>query len=415
MSADLTSFDFGLKEYYTSEKVESLMFSSRPFMARVAKSTEFVGDVMPVPVVHGAPQGVAGSLANAQTAAGDSTGGQTLGKRFNVTTGDLHGVVEIADKLIKASRNNKGAFFEAKTEEIDNLYEQVADVLSQALWVGNGGIPIGRRASISTNTVTLSSASDVFNFEVGMTVVASSATGEGGSDALRSGSTTVASVDRTAGTVTLTSAAGITSFADNDYLFRLGTFAGNTGISIFQGVGAFVYSSDSPPTLYGMTRTSDAQRLAGCRIASADLTGLSIGSRIELLGTRMAGRYKVPLGGLVGYLNPEDWTRLSIEMRAKGVQPMNDASAKLGFMKLSVVAGGNTIDCYADPFVPQGTVFVLKESSWKLWSMGELCAPVNGDGLTMLRKATTNNYEYRLIGYPALVTRAPGWNGRVTV
>lgn len=415
MAATLTSFDFGLKEYYTKDRVEKLMFSTRPFLARVAKSTDFVGDVMPVPVVQGAPQGISGTLADAQTSAGDSTGGQTLGKRFNLTVGELNGVVEIADKLIKASRNNLGAFFEAKTEEIDNLYEQGSDVLSQALWVGNGGIPIGRRASASTNVITLTNASDTFNFEVGMTVVASDATGEGGSDALRSGSTTVASVQREAGTVTLTSAAGITSFADNDYLFRLGTFAGNTSVSIFQGVSAFVYSSSSPPTLFGMTRTSDPQRLAGCRVSATDVTGLSIGQRIELLGTRMSGRYKVPMGGLVGYLNPEDWTRLSIELRSKGIQNMADKDAKLGFMGLSVVAGGNTIECYADPFVPQGTAFVLKESTWKLWSMGDLFAPLNGDGLTMLRKAASNNYEYRLIGYPGLVTRAPGWNGRVSV
>jgi hypothetical protein len=45
----------------------------------------------------------------------------------------------------------------------------------------------------------------------------------------------------------------------------------------------------------------------------------------------------------------------------------------------------------------------------------DLIHPVTADGLTILRKGTTNDYEYRLESWPQLACNAPLYNGRVPV
>lgn len=410
MPSTLSTFDFALKERYSSSTVEKLCCSDRPFLAHVKKDENFQGDVMPIPLIHVAPQGVSGDFSSAGTNATN-----LVGKKFNLSVGDFFGAVDIGDKVIKASRGNPGAFLQNKSAEIDGLYEQMADDLSLACFVGNGGIPIGRRASVSSETVTLTEPEDVVNFEIGMTVRASDATGSGGTDALRVGDSYVTAVDREAGTVTLEDVSDITSFADDDYLFRDGNFAGNTTVVIFHGLGSFLYSSStSVPDLYGMVRTSDPIRLAGSRVPSADLTGLGIEERLQLLITRMTGRYKSKNPDKA-WLHPEDWNRLQLSLQSRGQQPMQDDSAKFGFETLSIIAGGARVKVYSDRHCPKGTAFVTRSQNWTLHSMDKLVHTRNGDGLQMLRKTATNDYRYELLSYPALSTNAPLYGGRVAV
>lgn len=398
-----------MRTRYTDRKVEDLTLADKPFMAMIEKNEEFSGSSVVVPLIQVNPQGIAGDArATAQTNATNLTG-----KQFSLTNGRYFGSVDIGDEVLMAARNNNGAALQNKIAEMDGLYEQMSASLAIYL-AGNGGCALGRRASASTNVITLTDQADCSNFEVGMTVVASSADGSGASDALRTGSTTVASVEKSSGTVTLTSAAGITSFADNDYLFRQGDFAGNTTSAILKGVAAYIYSSDSAPALYGMTRTSDPQRLAGCRVPSSVLTGKGNEERIQLLGAYMTGTYRVP-GPDVLIMNPLDWQNIAIALSSYGIRDMKDDSTRFGFRVLEWTVGGKAVKLYADPYFPRGTAFALRMRHWRLWSMGKLLHPIEADGVTILRKATTDDYEYRLKSYPVLECNAPGFNGRVTL
>jgi hypothetical protein len=408
MASTLTTFASLLKRRYDSGKVENLTQAERPLLASIPKDTNGSGDGHNVPLIHGNPQGVSGNLANAQTATSN-----LKAKHFVLTYGDYHGTVEIGDKALMASRNNVGAFLDNKRAEIDGLYSQMADDLATFLY-GNGGMALGKRASASTNAITLSEPTDILHFEEGMTVVASAGDGATGSDALRTGSTTVASVDRVAGIVHLTSAAGISSFADNDYLFRLGSFAGNTTNYTIAGLQAFIASSESPAALYSMTRTTDPVRLAGCRLTSTAIAGKSTLERLKLLGAKMAGVYKSSKFDKC-FMHPEDWEALEISLMSQGTRSLTDDSTKFGFRVIEATLGGRAVKIYADPFCPKGTAFLLASNYWKLWSMGELFRTVDGDGLDMLRKSDANNYEYRVVSYPAFVTNAPLYHGRVAV
>src|SRR3972149_1443510 len=100
MPSTLTTFDFALKERYAGQYPESLIFSDRPFLGTVAKDEDFTGDPMPIPLIHAAPQGIAGaSLATAQTASTN-----LVGKKFNLVVGDYYGTVDIGDKVMVLSR-----------------------------------------------------------------------------------------------------------------------------------------------------------------------------------------------------------------------------------------------------------------------------------------------------------------------
>jgi hypothetical protein len=407
MGSTLTTWSNMLKVRYTKEKVQNLTEADRPLLSMLRKDTEQQGSSLEVPLIHVNPQGIAGSgIATAQTSQTN-----VVAKKFSMTCGDYFGSVYIGDKVIKASRGNPGAFLENKVAETDGLYEQMSDDLAIYAW-GNGGGSLGVRASASTNVITLTDPAQTLNFEEGMTVVASANDGSDTAHALRAGSTTVTAVDREAGTVTLASAAAITSFANSDNLFRSGDFFGNTGVIVLRGVQSFITSSSTPAALWGMTRTSDPQRLAGCRVGSADYTSKTIDERIRVLGSYMSGRYKTP-GATAGFLHPEDWTTLETVMGARGTRALADQNTKFGFMKIDVVMGGRVVSIYPDRYCPKGTFFALRMQNWWLSSMGPLLSPMEEDGLVLLRAATTMDYEYRLVSYPILACNAPGYNGRV--
>ena len=412
MSAStLTTFSAFLKKMYSKDKVEAIgLTSARPFLTKLKKNKDFGGESLVVPVIHAGPQGISGNFASAQ-----SNASNLKGKAFTVTCGALYGVVEVGDQVLKASRNNAGAFLNNKTAEIEYTMEGLYNELSAQVWRGNGGLAIGQRGSISGNIVTLSDPDDVQNFEEGMTVVASDATGRGSSDALRTGSTTVASVDREAGTVTLTDQSAITNFANSDYLFRQGCFAGNTTVQMLYGVNDYIYSSSSSvPNLYGMVRTSDPSRLAGIRVATSQLSGLGASERIMELLTQMSGRHKVS-GMDECWVSPSVWNQIAIEQMSKGIKPHDDTTGIVGLKAIDILAGGSVVRCYADPHVPSSTAFVINSKVWELSSMGELITFDGEDGLQLLRKASSTDYEIRFMSYSALICRAPGFNGRVSI
>jgi len=407
------SFDFALKERYTPEKVEDLTLKENVFLAHVKKNEQFSGDALNVPIIIANPQGIAGSShAVAQT---NST--NIGGAKFQLTVGSYQGSVSIGDKVIEASRGQEGAFLRNQITEVDGLYNQMAENIASYCY-SNGGNSIGVIGTLNTNSIVLSDPSQIVNFEVGMQCVFSANDGSGTGHALRASGANalVTAVDRETGTITFTTGelAAVTSLAAADYIFREGDFIGNTGTTIFTGLGGFIAATNSPAALYGLTRTSDPQRLAGCRVPSSDLTGRSIDERLQSLGVYMTGRYKGP-GADAVYLNPEDWQDLHNALGNRVVIKNDEHNVRWGFDGIQMVMGGRVVMVYGDRHCPKGVAFALLRKTWTMHSMKKLIHPVGGDGLASLRASSTNDYEHRLVSYPALCTNAPGYNGRVSL
>ena len=412
------AFQFAMKDRYDKVKmVRNLTEGERPLLAMLAKETDFSGDGTHVPLIFGRPQGVAvgaaspsgGSLATAQ-----ANTSNLEGKKFILTAGEMVGSVKIADKTIQAARNNMGAFFKNRAAECDNLIEQMADDIAHHLY-GNGGLALARSStsvSVSGNVITLENVDESYAFEVGMTISASSDDGTGGV-AGRTGSAVITAVDRENGTITVDSIAGITGFADGDYIFRDGTYSdsGDTD-RLLVGLSGYLWSNNNPPPLYSMTRTADPTRLAGCRLNADEIKGKSSEQRLRALGTAMTGRYKGK-GGDYAFVNPEDWDQIVTSLSARGIRSFKDDSTKFGFEVIEFTAGGKRVKLVPDPFCPKGVAFILRMKDWKLWSMGELIAPLQEDGQIILRGTDNNSYEFRARSYPVLACMAPGYSGRV--
>lgn len=406
MASTLVTFDAFLKERYTDWKVEDLTQGDNTFLGQVAKDEGFSGDGQPHPLIYGNPQGIAGVFSTSQ---GNES--NVKGKKFLLTSGDYFGTVRIGDKVLKQSRNNAGGFLQNKVTEIDGLYAQMAEDM-EGFCFGNSGGSIGRRASIATNTITLSEPSDVQNFHVDEYIVASANDGSDTGHTVRTGRCRVTVLDQENGKITVDSAAGITGFADNDYLFREGTFRGNTGIFIIAGLGSFIWNDNAPPTLYSMVRTDDLFKLAGVRVKSSDLTGKNIEERLRLLGVYMTGRAGGKGSDKV-FLNPEDWQNLGTSLEQKGQRSLTDDSTRFGYEYFEAVLGGKRNKIYQSRKCPRGTAFAVNMPTWKLFSTGKLFHTQNEDGLDMLRRSDSTDYEMRVISYPVLATNAPGYNGRV--
>lgn len=402
-----------------SSIVERLVYPDNPLLAKLQKigDTEMVGDQMPVPFFTALPQGLASGFTTAQTNAA-LTAGNTTSKKWVITAGDYHGVIYIGDKVIMASRTNKGAFLANKEVEMDGLLEQAGENLSVYLW-GNGGQALGRRASLSGDNLTLTSDIDAQNFEVGMNLKASPNDGSTATDALRAGNpATLSAVNRSTGVISAADWADITSFADGDYLFREGDFFGDTGTVVIKGVQAFITATDNAPALWGVTaaeRLTDPQRFSGCRVPTAVTAGKTYEERIKILLSWMQGRFKTKTSGLTGYMNGEDFQVLETLMAARGVRQLSDDSTKFGFARIDIETAAGRIPIICDRHCPKGTFFVLRMDDWGISSMGELLHWQNGDGLQILRVYNSTNYEARVISYPLLYNRAPKNSGRVSL
>lgn len=411
MPSSMDTFDAALKNRHYDKKdfVEQLRYGKRTLLGLLRKSgdTGMVGRQTPVPIIYGNPQGVGSTFATAQAAATN-----ILPEEFNVKAGKYYGVVEIGDMVMKASRTNAGAFLSNKMAEIDGLNEQMAESLSIHLW-GNGGGALGRIAAINTNTITLTTTGEASNFEPGMTVVAGANDGSDEAHTLRVGSTTIVSVNPGANVIVVDDATDITSLTQGDYLFRASDFGGANSELPIRGIQCYVWHNDSPPTLWGVSNTLRAaypHLLAGCRLPASVLNGRGMEERIRLLGAYMTSVFKSDEFD-AGFLNPLDWVALETSLQSKGVSSMKDESTKFGYRKIDW--GG--VPIYKDRHVPVGHFFGLTLKHLWLSSLDEFIHVQNGDGLTMLRKANSTDYEYRLISYPGLCCNKPLALGRVPI
>jgi hypothetical protein len=215
---------------------------------------------------------------------------------------------------------------------------------------GNRGV----RASLSSNTVTLTVKADSRNFFIGMTVKAGTST-----TSLRAGSTTVTAVDYDAGTVTLASAAAITSFADADILFR----EGETGNILMEGFASIipltapVFSSDS---FRGIDRGVQTTLLAGARLA-AD------GSTPEELAMRVAAAI-FDAGGdsdeLI--LSPLNAQAMCNRGSAKITYPDGGGTMTIGFTGAVLQSPAGQLKLVSDPDCPSNRGYVRKKSTWQI-------------------------------------------------
>lgn len=395
MSLNMTTFEAALKQVYTSDRIENMVYKDNAFLALVPKMESFGGENLKLPIKFGIPQGGSITFANAQA---NKTNSQL--KAFLLTRIKDYALASIDNETIEASKGNSNAFMEAATVEIDGAIELATRSLATSIF-RNGSGSIGQSLGSYTSTsLTLKNIDDIVNFEVGMTLVFSTADGTG---SIKTGTALVDGVDRNLGVITLhaalTSIDGTSGVAANDYIFRQGDYGGK-----ISGIQSWIpNSAPSSATFFGVDRTADVSRLAGQRF---DGSALPIEEALIKAAALVAREGGAPDYCFMGY------TKYAELVNALGSKVFITKEAKpgIGFQGVLVNGPRGPISVIPDQNCPSDRAFMLSMQYWKLYSLGKCPKILDTDGLKMLRDSSSDSVEVRIGYYAQLGCRAPGFN-----
>ena len=399
MALDLTSFAAALKQHYTSDRVENMVYRDNPLLAMMQKYKQFGGKNLPIPIIYGNPQGRSATFSTAQA---NKTNSQL--KDFVLTRNSDYSLASISNEVLEASKGNSNAFMEAATTEIDGAIQSATRSLAIALY-GTGSGNIGRISSstvLASTLVVLTNANDITNFEVGMKLVVS-ATETGG--AVKAGSVTISGIDRDAGTITISSTlnVAIPTVAANDFIYVQGDYDQK-----IKGLRAWLPdAAPSSTPFFSVDRTADVTRLGGIRF---DGSAMPIEEALIAAASRVARE-----GGKPDYCFM-DYSKFADLEKALGskVQYIDlKANAEVGFRGIVINGPRGPIKVIPDQNCPSDRCFLLQLDVWKLYSLGDAPKILDADGMKMLRDSNADSVEVRVGYYAQLGCRAPGFNANV--
>lgn len=394
MTIDVSSFGYSLKQIYTNDKVQNLVYKDNPALALISKMEQFGGDNLPIPTIYGNPQGRSQDFSFALANQTDAQG-----VKFLLTRKHDYSIAQFSNEVMMASKGNSYAFLEAAKLQMDGAIQTLSNAHATDLF-RNGSGSRGRIGSgQGTPTITLLNAEDIVNFEVGMTVVSSATDGTG---SVKSGTAPIIGIDRTLGTLTISGnwSTAIGTVAANDYLFVQGDYGQKCS-----GFGAWVPATAPGATsFFGVDRTADVSRLGGLRkdISAQPLEeGLIDGARLV---AREGGSPDTVFMSFNRYAQLEK----ALGSKVQYVDVM--ANADIGFRGLMIQGPKAPIKVIPDRNCPDDTAFMMQMNTWKIYSLGKLAQIIDGDGNQMLRMTSADAYQVRFASYFNVGCNAPGWN-----
>jgi hypothetical protein len=398
MSLDLTSFAPALKQYYTKGFMQNLVYKNNPMLALLPKYTDFVGANMPVPVIYGNPTGRSAGFATAQANKNNSNL-----KGFTVTRSKDYSLASIDNETLEASQNDRGAFMKAVTVEVDGAIQAATRSLATALYRDGTGA-IGRiNATVTGTTLTLATAQDIVNFEVGMKI---NFTGD--LSATRAGGPlTINSVNRSAGSMVVSANLNtISGLTAADYIFVEGDL--NQKV---KGLDAWLPSSVTATSFFGVDRTADSTRLGGVRYdGSSQPIEEALVDSLSLL-EREGGS---PDYCFMSFANLSNLKK-ALGSKVQYVDVDAGYEAKLSFKGVMIDGNKKPVICIGDQNCPAAVAYFIQMDSWGLYSLGDAPRILDSDGNKMLREASSDAVEVRVGYYAQLACSAPGYNARVSL
>jgi hypothetical protein len=400
-SLDMTSFNSALKQHYTSDRIMNMVYKNNPLLALMPKMENFGGKNLPIPIIFGNPQGRSAAFATAQA-------NKTASKisDFVLIRDHDFALASIDNEVLEASKGDANAFMEAATTEIDGAINQLTRSLAIAMYRSGSG-SIGQcNASVTSTSLQLKNADDVTNFEVGQKLKFSTADGGG---SLKAGSVSITNIDRDSGELTVDALSGIASgsgVAANDYIFIEGDYD-----SKIKGLQAWLpNSAPSATPFFSVDRSVDKTRLGGIRID---------GSALPIEEAIMSGIHRVSReGGTPSHLfvNYTKWDELVKSLGSK-VQYIGEAvktgDATVSFRGVEVHGPKGPVKVIPDQNCPSDRGFLLQLDVWKLYSLGKCPRIQDSDGLKMLREASADAVEVRVVYYAQVGCRGPGFNANL--
>ena len=411
-SFNLTNFDAAMKHMYPYKKVENMVYKNNPLLAMIPKETSFPGRNATYAVEYGLTNG---RSANFQTAQ-NNRGGTQL-EDFVVTRVKDYAVVSVDNETLLAADGSEGSLLDVAKAKTDSALHALARTMGRDIYRSGTGA-IGQchgSTAPSADTSLELVAGHAINFEVGMRLKGSATDGS----ALYDGVLEVTAVDRDNDvlTVSVNSTTGIPSLTTSDFLYVEGD-AANGGSSIkMSGLDAWLPTTVSSDSFFGVDRTKDSTRLGGQRQSYAN----SVMETIINAGVKVARE-----GGRPDalFMNPTDWAELAIDLEGRAAVAgannrrrygAGESDASFGFSSLSVATPTGMVECYADHNCPINVAYMLQLDTWKLKSLGPAPRMLDFDGLNGIRQSNEDGVEYRFGYYGNILCTAPGYNCRIAL
>ncbi len=389
MASDTSTVAYVFQRNYSNRQISENATRKHPFADKIPKAGGLTGADFRYFLRYANPGNVGGTFATSQASPGTSKGVQ-----WATEPALKYGFINIHGPSM-ARAAGKGAKVELVMNETDGVLDEMYDHLAFDLLRTGTGVR-GRRSSIASEVVTLTDAGDTRNFKVGMPLGASpNATGL----SPRAGTnTTVASVNRSGGTVTLVAQANITTFSDNDYLIIPGDPA-----TCVEGIMAMIplTAPSASESFRGVDRSIDVENLAGHRL---DNTAAPIEENIGSLATSIFDNGKVADSAFV---TPANFWKMSRRLGAK-VEYEAGKTADYGFQFINIITPGGTVKVYADPDMPSNRFLVGSMEEAELKHLLEYVHIIKDDEKKSQRLGTSDGIEIRVrsMGQPVIYTPA---------
>lgn len=411
-----------LKELYDDQKVQWLTYKDNPALAMIKKIENFPGKYYPVPVVYGLTQGASATFASAY-----NNQSSPLVAEFLVTRVADFSLATIDGQLLAAAQTDPGAFIDGAELMIDAAFQTAVNRLASAMF-RNGAGTIGQISTVAnvsgTNyLITLNNPDDAVQFEVGQVLLA--VQNVDGSGTAPTDVATVTAVNRSLGTMNVTSATNIASDWPATYFLAVqgdlpsasnNNFqpAGSTGTNSLLKLAGFAawLPLAGPPvsdSFFGVNRNVDTQRLAGVYFD---------GSALSLEEALLQGTGRIALnGGRVdtGICSYATYTALITSLGSK-VQYIDEKIGEIGFRGVQVNGANTVMSIFPDRSCPDGVIYCLEMDSWVLRSQNAAPHVLKYmDEIEILRVPGVDAAELRVGSYCNLYTNKPGHNGVIKV
>lgn len=299
------------------------------------------------------------------------------------------------DGVAMAMSGDMGALHDLLQENFDSALEEFTDAFAFDLFRDGSGMR-GRRsgALISTNTVQLG-AGEARNFKINMDVEAGPSA-DGSSK--RTGDTYVTAVDESLEQITLNSAAAISGFLADDYLFRKSESASaNTNMEGFQSAIPLTPSA----SFRGIDQTLAPERRAGSRLTGTGDLRTDIG-RLCINISTVCRRLNKP----VALCHPIDFWEVATDMAAQ-VSYTTGGDGTSHFASVMVATPAGTVELLSDADVPLGYVWVGDESTAYLIHCFPVPHIIMDDSLKVMRSGSADGVDGRARGIVNLVIPNP--------
>ncbi len=415
---------YALRELYTDDGwPKDLVYRDNPLLALMPKDESLdgmVGKYIPVPTIYGNPMGRSATFSDAQNNQSPSQG-----ISFFVFRTSNYALATIQNEQLMASASNKGAFISDAKKEIDGAFQTITNDLALDLY-GDGTGRRGTLASISTGVITLGNAADVVNFEINMALVSYSVSGTTATISTGGAIGYVIAVDRSAGTVTVSTTVGgsagtptnwSASFpnlaVEGDVNFASGGLASGSSFKI-TGLAGWIPATapTSGDSFWSVDRSVDPTRLGGQRY---DGSSQSIEEALIDAASQFAREGARPS---YCFINFTSYAALEKSLGAK-VQYVSvyHEEACIGFDAIRIHGPYGQLVVIPDRSCPSQTAYLLDLNTFKLRSMGKVphILTYGAEGLEALRVGNADALEFRIGYYANLICDAPGRNGRVTL